>query len=127
MKPAAQASFSVGRLTVARQRHEIGLLTAKLRSDARGELVTVHDGHGDVDHRDGRVESIERRKRLGPVVRHGDLVARAFQEHREEVERVFVVVDEQDASAGVRVRDQGRGCGRCRRGWIQQVGAEGGP
>jgi hypothetical protein len=39
------ASFSVARLTVPCHGHEIGLLIAPVRADARRKLVTVHERH----------------------------------------------------------------------------------
>ena len=99
------ASFSIGSVTVTRKRHEKWLLTAVLRSDTRGELVAVHDWHTDVDHRDGWMELIERCKGLWAVMRHDDLMTCAFHEHRKEIQRVFIVVDEQNAPRGVHSRN----------------------
>jgi hypothetical protein len=108
-------SFSVDRLTVPRQGHEIRLRTDRTRTDARGEIATVHDGQPNVDHCDGRVKSIEDVERLWPVARHDDFVACALYERREEHERVVVVVDEQYALRRVGSRDEARrrGRGRC--------------
>ncbi len=102
------ASLSIGLLTVPCQGHEIRLLAAEVCTDSRGELVTAHDGHTDVDHRNGGVESREHGQRVEAIVRRGDLMACATQKRRQEIERVFVVVDEHDPLRSVRSREKER-------------------
>ena len=74
----------------------IGTLRA-LGAEALGDLEALHVGQHDVEHHEVRVEAAHRRERVAPGARRLDLEALEAQRHRDDVDDVRLVVDDEDA------------------------------
>ena len=69
-----------------------------------GDFVAAHAGQTDVEEHDFRAEILRRLQGLRAVVRHADVMAPGFQQHRRGFRGVDVIVDDEHASRLLRGR-----------------------